>query len=825
MDVRLGDIVVDLSEGAILRGEDKVDTLTELEVRLLAYLVARPARDVSRDELHREVWGYAEGVRSRAVDFTMSRLRRKVEPDPSKPQFLHTVRGAGYRYAPAEGERPEPPPVAPPDLFVGRRAEMDRLRKLMSGGARLVTLLGLGGVGKTRLALEYLSTKPHHDAVVVDLSSVNSRAGLIEAVANALGVPSQVRDRTSGVAELLRTRSPLLVLDDIDQVAAVGSDLLRSWLAEGETQILATSRERLRVSGEHVLDLGPLEAPEAIELFRVRSEAVRGVLMADDESVLEAIAARLEGWPLAIELAAARTRAVSPEVLLDRLDPFGLQARRRDMPSRQQSVGAILEDTWNQLSEGERDALSAVVLLPHGACLDALETMLRWRDPVDVIADLADRALVVVEEIHGAARARPVGIVRRWVANNQTASSSLERRMMSWAAEEAERVTAHISGGYAWRDALDSELPTVQSIWEDRRGVSKTVVRLGISLIRWRSVRGPWLGLEESAAVVVREAVEHGDPLLVARARVLRANVLRLVGQFEEAVAMAQVATTERAEDSVAREATYVIGASLRRLGDLEGAQQHFESLLDRPDLQAGRAASVLALVHKAREEFEQGIQRARDAIRIVDGCSARAHVSSAALNLAVVFHDAGQLDEARAALHDAEAALPDSGNPVLRASILHSRATLEATAGNLEIAEQMIRTRLDLLRAFGDRTGSAWALSSLAMIHVERRRLTEAQALLEKALQAHRETGSRAGVAAAEANLGILALHRRTDNVAATHLRRGLAEAEAVGITSYVTIIRDFLALAEGRWEGREIGDGSQDDRLLARLVAERGL
>ena len=156
-------------------------SLSELEQQLLDYLKARGGEPASRDQLLRDVWGYADGVSSRTVDVTIQRLRKKIEPDPKAPRHIVTVRGKGYAYGvPGDGLTAAPSTAWPADSgpFVGRDAEVSAVADWVASGSRVLTLLGPVGVGKSRLMARMLSRVPRDTTHVVDLAGATTLAVL-----------------------------------------------------------------------------------------------------------------------------------------------------------------------------------------------------------------------------------------------------------------------------------------------------------------------------------------------------------------------------------------------------------------------------------------------------------------------------------------------------------------------------------------------------------------------------------------------------------------------------------------------------------------------
>lgn len=824
MKVHLGDIVVRLPKGDMVRGGEVVETLTELEAALLHYMAERPGEDISRSQLHREVWGYAEGVRSRAVDFTMSRLRRKIEPDGSAPRFLHTVRGAGYRFDPQPDEAPPPSTVMPPpDAFLGRDAEMARLVDLMASDARLITLLGFGGVGKTRLALEFLAHHHDGDAAFADLSSAATESGVLEAVARGLGIPPQGSGLAKAVQEVLRTRKPLLLLDDVETVVAPVSHWVRQWLAHSDVRIVLTSRESLRIAGEHVIDVGPLHTEAAVRMLRARAEAQRGPL-STTEDTLRALVDRLDGWPLAIELAAARTRIVTPEALLARLDPLRLSARRRDLPERQRSIRAVLEDTWGQLSVEEKQTLVAVALLPQGASIDALESLLEDRDVIDATADLADRALVRIEEVGGQARARMVGIVASWARAHSSWPELVDRRL-SWAVEHAEAIAEHLRWGHTWRQELDHEAATVRGIWEERGPPTERSVRLGVALFWWRCQRSTWLGLIDLARAVHADALVLADEGLERSARLALAYACRQMGEYAQAVELVTPITERDPAHWETREAIHILGTLQRRLGEREQAERTLSRLLDQPDVFAARALIALVHVHANRADNDKAIRAAREAEALFHESQAPAFAALAAINLCFVLRSAGRLSEAREAVERAARTQQESGRAILRVQILHERYAVATYAGDLDAGEAHALEELALRRSHGDRIGAAWALGNLGLLAAERGDFELALERLQRASEEHTETGSGAGVAATSANFGIVALLQHDSETAVQYLDTALENAESSGLARFVPVLRAFRDVASGQWHGAPPSGPPQDMRILERVAVMYGL
>lgn len=301
--------------------------------------------------------------------------------------------------------------VAPVSSFVGRTGELGRIRELLRTSP-LVTITGPGGCGKTRVALavaEMLATTMKDGVRFADLSAIREPDRVADVVAKAIGlVDAAGRPTADRVADHLARRTLLCVLDNCEHVIEVTASLVDAVLRRGgDGQLLATSREPLEVTGEQVFALPPLDtATEAVELFVRRGQAVRSQFVLDDRNapVIEAICRRLDGMPLAIELAAAKINHLSPEQILERLDDrLRLLAGGRSAPGRQRTLAGAIDWSHELLSEGERVLLRRLSVFPATFSLEAAEQVSGADDTMSALGNLVTKSLV-----------QPVDDVRRF---------------------------------------------------------------------------------------------------------------------------------------------------------------------------------------------------------------------------------------------------------------------------------------------------------------------------------------------------------------------------------------------------------------------------
>src|SRR5829696_5695731 len=268
---------------------------------------------------------------------------------------------------------------APANETIGRGAELAEIGELLvHADVRLVTLVGPGGVGKTRLALEAaraVAARFPAGAVHVSLDGAEDAGVLVPEAASALGVVAATAAELGvRLAVVTRGAPALLVLDGFDRYLEDAGQVGQLLAAVANLTVLATSRAPLRLTAEHVYRVQPLAAPNAAALFRTRARAVQGDRAIDDDHpIVDAICARLDGLPLAIELAADRARLLPLRALLERLEDRLelLTEGPRDLPTRQRSLRTALEWSWDELEEPERQLLSRLTVFEGGASLEA----------------------------------------------------------------------------------------------------------------------------------------------------------------------------------------------------------------------------------------------------------------------------------------------------------------------------------------------------------------------------------------------------------------------------------------------------------------------
>jgi predicted ATPase/DNA-binding XRE family transcriptional regulator len=537
---------------------------------------------------------------------------------------------------------------SPVGSLVGRDQEIDDLRRLLtSETVRLVTLTGPGGTGKTRLALEVapLLGDAFPDGVAfVSLAAVQSPDLVIPAIAEAIGV----RD-TGGMAlperlrHALRDRRVLLVLDNLEHLPGAATPVAELIRICQQVSVLATSRAPLRLSGEHEYPVPPLSAPtgsgqlsiqdvtanDAVALFVQRAQGVVPDFRLNESNVaaVAEICARLDGLPLAIELAAARVKVLQPAALLERLGSgLGLlTGGPRDQVARLQSLRAAVAWSYDLLDPEERSMFRRLSVFADGFSLEAAEAVTVGGDsrpalPVlDGVASLVDKSLLRrVESVTGEPRFGMLETIREYGLEQLEAAGEGDDARGAHAAwfidlaEEAWPSFRRRAGHEAWLDRLEGERGNLRAVmtWLDERGDVDSLLQLTGALYWLWYVRGP---LSEGRFWLERSLNAEGAEaagMTRLRALVGVGQVSHFQGDDDQAVFWleASIALSKELEDTWwLALALGILGAVAEDHGDYAGAETKFSAALDLFRAADDGANSAASLVHLGIVAWGQG--------------------------------------------------------------------------------------------------------------------------------------------------------------------------------------------------------------------------
>jgi predicted ATPase/class 3 adenylate cyclase len=567
-----------------------------------------------------------------------------------------------------------PPETTP---FLGRAREFEELRALVMA-ERLVTVTGPGGIGKTRLAVAVarsLVAELADGVFHLDLASTTDTASAVSALVEVLGLRIEPNEQPlDALLDRLRSRDLLVVLDTADRVEGLGALAAAVASACPRVHVMVTSRSPLHVRAERDYPLGPLAADAGIELYASRAMAVRLGFQLDDATRPEVarLVARLDGLPLAIELAAARARLLTPTALLDRLGRRlpALGESSRDAPDRQRTLQATIAWSCELLTPDEQAVFEQLGVLEGTFDLTAIEAIALVPGRADVpsiVEALADRSLLRPEEASdGEPRFRLLGPMREFaldaLRSRSAESDALERHAVYWGdlvRETASKLDRDI--GMEAVERIGNAEPNVRAALEWLLAHQPPVaVELIASLGRYWRLRGR---TAEGLSWLARARDADGDVSWQARADVLfwMGALQDDAARPEEAMASMEAALELRRahgdEFGIAR-AMNSLGAIARSLGDLERSERLLEESIERSQALGDRRGVAMSLSNLGIVATDRGRHDVAAAYlaraQAIDEELGGADVIVGSTNLATTLIRAGRIDEGLARLQGA---------------------------------------------------------------------------------------------------------------------------------------------------------------------------
>jgi predicted ATPase/class 3 adenylate cyclase len=612
--------------------------------------------------------------------------------------------------------------------FVGRHDELEEALRLLRG-TRLLTLTGPGGIGKTRLSLQIAAAAADDfpDGVwFVPLEPVRERELVAPTIARVIGVTDKAnRPVLDGIAEALGTGRVLFVLDNFEQVIDAAPVLPEMLARSPGLRILVSSRIALRVSGEQEFAVPGLPAPpdptrlpelerlnlpaelrtvtaatlegfESAQLFAARARSVRpGFELTDANAPAVArITARLHGMPLAIELAAARIKLLSPEQIVNRLEGHLalLTSGSRDLPERQQTLRGAIAWSYDLLEPGTRRLLNRLAVFVGGCELELADRVCGppselGVDVLDGVAMLVDQSLLRVEEGADEHRYVMFDAIREYATEMLATSGEcedIEERRSRALLELAEEAAPQLAGAdqRRWLDRLEREHDNLRAtlMWAGSRPAPEVAVRIAFALWRFWQQRG-----------YLNEARTRLDDI--------RGQGWELSSELRARLAEARGGVAYWQADQATAEACYTEALALwREIGD--------------------RREIANALYNRAYAE----------AAWIMGGQS-------------------GDPTASREMLQEALEIYRDLGDAGGEGNILWAIGSFSFFANEMATAEATYREALALHRTGKNRTMEAWSLHMLALTLVSQKRATEAKAAAREALAFFKEAGDVAGI------------------------------------------------------------------------------
>ncbi len=645
----------------------------------------------------------------------------------------------------------------PPTALIGRERELAFAQQILADPrSRLLTLTGPGGVGKTRLSLEiaHAMADSFSDGVAfVSLAPVNDPTLVVASIAAALGLRE---DSSSSLIErlknALRDRHRLLVLDNFEQVIAAAPLVVELLSAAPQVRVIVSSRAPLRVRGERELPLAPLGLPgsqpgsqqdeaiaDSMSLFVQAASAVdpNFELNEENQATIAEICIRLDGLPLAIELAAARVRLLSPAKILSRLGNALelLTAGARDLPARQQTLRNAIAWSYDLLEESERTVFRRLAAFTGGCALEAAEEVCRLEEKssdemLETLGSLVEKSMLRREQdADGDARLMLLETIREFARAELSASGeeeAIRARHAAFFAALATEGARHLAGPEQseWLRRLERDHDNLRSAlrWQFDHGDPAAAMEMTMSLSMFWRIRSHltegWRWIEEALQAAPSTPQSNHHALLTQLG-----NILGDLGHLD----LAEERYRQGLELCVRNGNRYGIASLNNNLGNISLARGNVE---------------------EARAFYERSLEIRRE-------MNDRPGTAGALNNLGNAVHVMGDYDRAKELYLESLSLARQMGDKRRELFLLINIGVVEQTLGEAARARELFEEGVRLSRDLGDRRALGNALNHLGAILTELGSVGEARHLHEEALEIHHNLGDRNGTVFALLNLG----------------------------------------------------------------------
>jgi predicted ATPase/DNA-binding winged helix-turn-helix (wHTH) protein len=790
---QFGEFILDEAKGCVLKAGKEIKLRPKV-YEALKYLVRNAGRLIGKQELIQAVWPDSFVTDDSLVQCTVE-LRRAL--DDRDQQLLKTVPRRGYLFnaqvtpitardahsdnadssEAMEGRASGASKLAksridlptPRTSLIGREQEMaEAVEFLDKANVRLLTITGAGGAGKTRLAIAVASAIAHRFTAgvrFVGLASITNPELVAPALAKALDIQQIAKcSLPQLISAHLQDSGPFLyVLDNFEQVLAAATLVGELLVACPMLKVLVTSRAGLRIYGEQEFPLAALEQDAAVQLFVHRATAVRPnfAMTGENAEAIREICARLDGLPLSIELAAARTKLLSPRAILDRLQSRLqlLTGGARDLPERQQTLRNTIDWSHGLLSETEQKLFRRFSVFIGGGTIEAAEAVCNTGrdlgiDLFDGLSSLVDKNLIQrMDQRDSEARFKMLETIREY---------AFERLVSS--GEEAATRRAHAAYCLVLAEEGNPELrPEERGAWLARCDIEIDNFRAALdSLFSTQDL--DW-GLRMCMALFrfwdMREHLNEGCARLEA-----------ILGMVTEGY------SSERAKLGI------FLGALATAQGDFPTAERSLAQSLWLYEVSGDRwgiAASWNALGIAARDRgdyraAQNSFERSLACWRMLPDRQATARCLH---NLANIAKIRGDYARAQIALGEATEIFQEIGDQSGRSWSINQQGDIAREQGDLDAARDFYQRALKAFRETGERWGSARSLADLGYVYCEQREYEAAHAAYREALVVFAELGHKRGLARVLEGAACLAAARGQAAralrlaAAAAHLRR----------------------------------------------------
>ncbi len=717
--------------------------------------------------------------------------------------------------------------------FIGRDREVAEVKQLLSR-TRLLTLTGVGGVGKTRLGL-HVAADVLDEFVegvwLVELAPLSEPALVTQTVASTLGVSEQQgRSLTETLLAHLRPKRLLLVLDNCEHLVGACAKLAETLLRVcPNIRILATSRELLDIGGETVWPVTSLSLPSfqhspAVESL-MQSEAVRlfvnravahlpsFTLSTHNSQSVGQVCVRLDGIPLAIELAAARVKVLSVEQIAERLDDRFrvLTGGKRTAVPRHQTLRAAMDWSYDLLSTSGRDLFRRLSVFAGGWTLEAAEAVCsedggEKSTILDLLTQLVDKSLLVVETQSGEARYRFLETVRQYGNDKLVESGESDRlrtRHLDFFLKQAE-ARQNLTGPAidAWTQRMETEHDNMRAAleWSSANGATETTLRLAEALSMFWNRRAHWtegrkwlelaLASTSGARPSLRaEALEDAGMLAW-----LQGDIRRAVPQLEESVALhRELGNKKSIADSL-----NTLGIAAYRQGDYGRAVALLEESLGL-SRELGRtepfALYLLGIVARLRGDYERAEALGMESLAVNRELGRKRYIALSLDSLGLLAYYRGKYEQAQALCQEGLALFRELGDKFGIAGSLNSLALVASGQSDYQQAGALCNESLTVSREIRDKGATARSLNVLGRAVCHLGEYERGAVLLKESLTLFREMGDKSNILRCLDGLADVALAREFPERAARMFGAAEALRESLGAALPLT---DQLELDE---------------------------
>jgi predicted ATPase len=755
------------------------------------------------------------------------------------------IAAAADEAPPAPADAPEAPdaPTPPyrpsatlpylPSALIGREREEAAVTHLLrQSGVRLLTLTGPGGVGKTRLALAIaraIQGAYADGAVFVDLSPLRDPALVSAALARALDLPEANAQSTQDLLmAYLREKETLLVLDNVEQVAPAARFVADLVAVCPNLTVMATSRVALRVRAEQQFPVPPLDTPgpeslpredlqhyAAVQLFLARARAIQADFALSDTNIapIAEICRRLDGLPLAIELAAARIRLLPPAALLSRLErrlPL-LTGGARDLPDRQRTLRAAIAWSYDLLTQDEQALFRRLGVFVGAATLAAIEAICapeadasteRGWDVMEEVTALVEHSLLHSNQSGGEPRVGMLETLREYAVEQLAASGEMEMLQRSHALYYlgmAEQAQAALSGPdkAAWLGRLEREHDNLRAAleWVQQRGEREIGLRLGAALWRYWQIHGHIREGNERLERLLSVADTDGNhAVLAARAQALIGAgwLAHSLDRFEQASARFEESAALQRDASGITNLLANNAMEARAMGDYRRATALLEECLalcrahgDRTSIGGGGlglSLARLALVLGEQGDDDRATALWQECLDLHQELGDRGGIAAALLGLSDIARNRGDSQQTRRFGTESLALFRELGEQWAIGFALNNLALASYSDGDLAGANTLSAEAVEVFRQVGTGSALAEGLATVGRVARAHGDLEEAQRSLVEALRLARDSGPRWLIAATLEQLAALDVARGRPERATRLLGAAAALRQAMG-------------------------------------------